>query len=124
MVTRASRGGRLETEMTKKHFIALADYFRLPGMIPAAVNHAINKAQISSALHCSEMVETGDAIPELTDSQSNRLRREILHAVAGEIASFCLEQNGRFDRERWLGYIAGTNGPNGGDRKQAVQAGK
>jgi hypothetical protein len=32
------------------------------------------------------------------------------------IANFCAEQNPRFDRERWLGYIAGTNGPSGGAR--------
>lgn len=32
------------------------------------------------------------------------------------LADFCYQQNPRFDRERWLGYIAGTNGPNGGKR--------
>jgi hypothetical protein len=31
-----------------------------------------------------------------------------------QLAAFCKEQNPRFDRERWLGYIAGTCGPNGG----------
>jgi hypothetical protein len=35
-------------------------------------------------------------------------------SVLPELADFCAEQNPRFDRERWLGYIAGTNGPNGG----------
>lgn len=30
-----------------------------------------------------------------------------------QLASFCGTQNPRFNRERWLGYIAGTNGPNG-----------
>ena len=30
-----------------------------------------------------------------------------------ELADFCESQNPRFDRARWLGYIAGTNGPNG-----------
>jgi hypothetical protein len=28
------------------------------------------------------------------------------------LAQFLAEQNPRFDREGWLGYIAGTNGPN------------
>ena len=30
------------------------------------------------------------------------------------LASFCEQQNPNFNRERWLGYIAGTNGKNGG----------
>ena len=30
------------------------------------------------------------------------------------LAAFCGQQNPRFDRERWLGYIQGTNGPSGG----------
>jgi hypothetical protein len=30
------------------------------------------------------------------------------------LAEFCLEVNPRFKRERWLGYIKGLNGPNGG----------
>ena len=30
------------------------------------------------------------------------------------LAAFCQSQNPRFDRQRWLDYIAGTHGPNGG----------
>lgn len=30
------------------------------------------------------------------------------------LAEFCHSQNPAFDRPRWLGYIAGTNGKNGG----------
>lgn len=33
------------------------------------------------------------------------------------LANFCASQNPRFNRDRWLGYIAGTNGPNGGKVK-------
>lgn len=33
------------------------------------------------------------------------------------LAGFCEEQNPRFIRSRWLGYIAGTNGKNGGKVK-------
>lgn len=33
-----------------------------------------------------------------------------------ELANFCQSQNPRFDRARWLAYIAGTAGPNGGKR--------
>ena len=57
--------------MSKKDFIALADYIR-----------------------------TSDVA--WTDTQLDIL------------ASFCKSQNGRFLRERWLGYIRGENGPNGG----------
>lgn len=32
------------------------------------------------------------------------------------LADFCQEQNGEFKRERWLGYIRGENGKNGGQR--------
>ena len=32
------------------------------------------------------------------------------------LADFCAAQNDQFNRERWLGYIAGSNGKNGGAR--------
>jgi hypothetical protein len=32
------------------------------------------------------------------------------------LADFCRSQNPQFMRDRWLGYIAGTNGKNGGAR--------
>lgn len=32
------------------------------------------------------------------------------------LAEFCRQQNVFFDRDRWMGYIAGTNGPNGGKK--------
>lgn len=31
-----------------------------------------------------------------------------------KLADFCKAQNSRFDRERWIDYINGDNGPNGG----------
>ena len=48
--------------------------------------------------------ERGDATP-FTETQIALL------------AGFCEEQNPRFNRERWLGYVAGTNGKNGGKVK-------
>ena len=30
------------------------------------------------------------------------------------LADFCQAQNPCFNRERWIGYISGANGPNGG----------
>lgn len=35
-------------------------------------------------------------------------------SAVASLAGFCEEQNPRFNRHRWLGYIAGTNGRNGG----------
>lgn len=32
------------------------------------------------------------------------------------LADFCEEENSNFNRERWLSYIAGECGPNGGSR--------
>jgi len=32
------------------------------------------------------------------------------------LARFCKEQNPRFNSERWLDYVAGLCGPNGGAR--------
>ena len=32
------------------------------------------------------------------------------------LASFCRSQNPHFKRQLWLGYVAGTCGPNGGRR--------
>lgn len=34
------------------------------------------------------------------------------------LADFCYEQNNAFNRERWLSYIAGTCGKNGGSIKK------
>ena len=33
-----------------------------------------------------------------------------------ELADFCKQQNSNFNRERWISYIAGECGPNGGAR--------
>jgi hypothetical protein len=30
------------------------------------------------------------------------------------LADFCRSQNSEFKRDRWLGYVAGENGPSGG----------
>jgi hypothetical protein len=32
------------------------------------------------------------------------------------LAAFCADSNPVFYRERWLGYISGQNGPNGGKK--------
>jgi hypothetical protein len=35
-------------------------------------------------------------------------------SVVESLADFCATQNPQFNRERWLDYIAGECGPNGG----------
>ena len=62
--------------MTKKNFIALADYLK----------------------------DTVNYCPAFTPTQLEHL------------ANFCHSQNPNFNRERWLRYIAGENGQNGGKR--------
>ena len=70
--------------MTKKHFIALAD---------AVVEHNRTKRTVF-----------GGTVPRQCFTV------EQLEALA----DFCAEQSPLFKRDRWLGYIAGTNGKNGG----------
>jgi len=43
-------------------------------------------------------------------SNTNIDREEMIQALA----RFCQSQNPNFNRERWLAYIAGECGPNGG----------
>jgi hypothetical protein len=76
--------------MTKKHFIALAD----------AIREHDNQAQrIARESQMSQFPQEADAFS-----------KDQLDALA----DFCQSQNPRFNRDRWLGYIAGTNGKNGG----------
>ena len=65
----------------------------------------------------ADMLKTFNRTAELvndtpfTESQINAL------------ANFCSEQNSNFNRSRWLGYIAGENGKNGGNVKRAGYVG-
>jgi hypothetical protein len=48
-----------------------------------------------------------------------RTNREAFgEAALSVLADFCQSQNGRFLRDRWLAYIAGTCGPSGGEIKR------
>ena len=66
-------------------------------------------------------IALADAIRE-----HNRIARNIGHYAEFKpdqietLADLCGQQNDRFDRERWLGYIAGTNGKNGGAIKKTL----
>lgn len=72
--------------MTKKNFIALADKIRQHNRIEAQFDPK----------------ERGGMAEPFTACQIRSL------------AEFCEAENPRFNRERWLGYIAGTCGKNGG----------
>ena len=74
--------------MTKKNFIALAD--TLKALEP------INLKQ--------------------KDARASAEHRQ-WETTVQRLADFCAEQNPQFNRERWLGYIAGSSGNNGGVRK-------
>lgn len=67
--------------MTKKDFIALADFIK---------QHNNN--------------------PDVDESGFSELQIEIL-------ADFCQKQNPNFNRERWISYIKGECGKNGGKVK-------
>ena len=45
--------------------------------------------------------------------------REEVGGFVHDIADFCQDQNPRFNRERWMDYLAGRCGPNGGPVKEA-----
>lgn len=85
--------------MSKKHFIALADTLQ-------RLFATIEKK--------SENVPTRDGDGYQTEGRSMIEVAEVRYLVERELSGFCSDQNGRFDRERWLGYIAGECGPNGG----------
>jgi hypothetical protein len=82
--------------MSKKHFIALADILkeRLQYLIANQDNPTWTQIARDS-VHAS---------------------RTELAILTESLADFCQSQNPRFDRARWLSYIAGECGPNGGKR--------
>lgn len=80
--------------MSKKHFIALAD-----------------------AIKTFRKVTPGRQ--GLTESEARAYDLAVLE-MTDAIAGFCMWANGRFMRDRWIGYIQGECGPNGG----TIKAGK
>jgi hypothetical protein len=90
--------------MTNKHFCALADVIRR--------ERAIAMAEL----------QTATVDPELNPAFENGVLSGI-GAMTQVLADFCAAQNPKFNRERWLGYIAGTNGKNGGAAKKSSYAG-
>ena len=77
--------------MTKKHFIELADMVR----------------------------ETEPINLKQKDSRATAEHRQ-WELMRDALANFCQSQNAQFKRERWLAYVRGECGPNGGTIKKAA----
>lgn len=91
--------------MSKKDFIALADAIRLAndtnGERPDLAHDASCAMRFYGASECT------------CDKDSRPVFDE---TALDTLANFCKSQNGNFLRDRWLDYIAGKCGPNGGAR--------
>lgn len=67
------------------------------------------------------LIALADAIREHNNTKkSTRFFNEQLESIADALAAM----NPQFKRERWLGYIAGTNGSNGGQKEHQTAAQK
>lgn len=83
--------------MTKKHFIELAN--KLKQLKPAG--------------------DPPKDIRNPTIAESWEIGRHIQwYSTIEVLADFCYSQNPHFNRGRWLGYINGEFGPNGGSVKK------
>lgn len=84
--------------MAKKHFISLADLLRKR----------------------VEYLESNRSNPQWTEEARASIRPSAieLNILIESLADWCEKQNPRFNRNRWLAYVAGTCGPNGGERKK------
>ena len=60
-------------------------------------------------------IELADTIKFCNASASASQHFSILQCV--ELAAFCRKQNPRFNANRWMSYINGECGPNGGQVK-------
>jgi hypothetical protein len=89
--------------MSKKHFIELADHVRKPGHLPS---------RIQTVLECYDH--------RLDHNEVAAMKDLLLRTIADELADYCKSQNGAFNRERWMAYINGECGPNGGAIKRVA----
>ncbi len=53
------------------------------------------------------------ALADCLRSLRQRITPLSFNVLVGDLARFCEDQNTRFDRERWLAYIAGITDQNG-----------
>jgi hypothetical protein len=63
------------------------------------------------------LIALADAIIAHNDAGYGIKRTPFTTVHLMTLAGFCQSANPNFNQSRWLGYIAGTNGQNGGARK-------
>ena len=70
------------------------------------------------AMSKKDFIALADAIKQHAE-ESKRWRdvQPFTQSQLNTLAAFCKAQNPAFMRDRWLGYIAGENGKNGGSVK-------
>ena len=74
-------------------------------------------------MHKKIFIALADAIRDhnrvATARQNNGIPAvEFTPAHLETIADFCISQNSAFKRDRWMDYVAGNCGPNGGEIKK------
>lgn len=63
-------------------------------------------------------IALADSMKAFFDTNAGKEMDDISKGVLmNHMVNFCQDQNPRFNRERWIGYINGDNGPNGGKVK-------
>lgn len=80
--------------MTKENFIALADALKTRNPV---YNRGVGDSLYTEGYEAGRVSHHSEIVDLLAD--------------------FCRSQNPQFNRERWLAYIAGECGPNGGTIK-------
>ena len=63
-------------------------------------------------------IALADLIRAFNDSANANRRTPFTDQQLSFLADFCAAQNPAFNRERWLAYVAGECGPNGGKLKR------
>lgn len=61
-------------------------------------------------------IALADTLRDNRPDTSDAAKTEEYNRVTGILADFCQSQNPRFNRGRWLGYLNGECGPNGGSK--------
>jgi hypothetical protein len=71
-------------------------------------------------MYKKHFIELADLIKAYNKRNEGIAELQFSEEQISELAFFCKRQNSNFNRERWLGYIAGECGPNGGAVKKAA----
>jgi hypothetical protein len=59
-------------------------------------------------------IALADAIRKHDDHATDNGQIPFPQSCIETLAEFCADKNPQFNYDRWIGYIAGTNGKNGG----------